>query len=44
MKLPGTYLGFIEKIPYLQRLGINAVELLAGARVLRRRLPARLAA
>ena len=25
---PGTYLGFIEKIPYLQRLGINAVELL----------------
>jgi glycogen operon protein len=28
VKLPGTYLGFIEKIPYLQRLGINAVELL----------------
>ena len=25
---PGTYLGFIEKIPYLQRLGVNAVELL----------------
>ena len=25
---PGTYLGFIEKIPYLKRLGINAVELL----------------
>jgi isoamylase len=25
---PGTYLGFIEKIPYLQKLGINAVELL----------------
>jgi isoamylase len=25
---PGTYLGFIEKIPHLQRLGINAVELL----------------
>ncbi len=24
----GTYLGFIEKIPYLQKLGINAVELL----------------
>jgi glycogen operon protein len=24
----GSYLGFIEKIPYLQRLGINAVELL----------------
>jgi isoamylase len=24
----GTYLGFIEKIPYLQQLGINAVELL----------------
>ena len=23
---PGTYLGFIEKIPYLQQLGINAVE------------------
>jgi isoamylase len=25
---PGTYLGFIEKIPYLTRLGINAVELM----------------
>jgi isoamylase len=25
---PGTYLGFIEKIPYLTELGINAVELL----------------
>ncbi len=25
---PGTYLGFIEKIPYLKDLGINAVELL----------------
>lgn len=25
---PGTYLGFVEKIPYLQRLGVNAVELL----------------
>ena len=25
---PGTYLGFIEKIPYLKKLGINAVELL----------------
>ncbi len=25
---PGTYLGFIEKIPYLSRLGVNAVELL----------------
>jgi isoamylase len=25
---PGTYLGFIEKIPHLLRLGINAVELL----------------
>ncbi len=25
---PGTYLGFIEKIPHLQALGINAVELL----------------
>jgi len=25
---PGTYLGFIEKIPYLQELGINAVEFL----------------
>ncbi len=40
MKSPGTYLGFIEKIPHLQRLGVNAVELLAGSRVLRRRLPA----
>ena len=26
--LPGTYLGFIEKIPHLTRLGVNAVELL----------------
>jgi isoamylase len=25
---PGTYLGFIDKIPHLQRLGVNAVELL----------------
>jgi glycogen operon protein len=25
---PGTYLGFIEKIPHLQQLGVNAVELL----------------
>jgi glycogen operon protein len=25
---PGTYLGFIEKIPYLTGLGVNAVELL----------------
>lgn len=25
---PGTYLGFIEKIPYLRDLGINAVEFL----------------
>src|SRR5262249_4797159 len=24
----GTYLGFIDKIPYLQQLGINAVELM----------------
>ncbi|MBI5207508.1 MAG: glycogen debranching protein GlgX [Candidatus Firestonebacteria bacterium] len=28
VKYPGTYLGFIEKIPYLKSLGINAVELL----------------
>lgn len=28
VQYPGTYLGFIDKIPYLQRLGINAVELL----------------
>ena len=28
VKNPGTYLGFIEKIPYLQDLGINAVEFL----------------
>lgn len=28
VKYPGTYLGFIEKIPYLKDLGINAVELL----------------
>ena len=25
---PGTYLGFIEKIPHLKELGVNAVELL----------------
>ncbi len=25
---PGTYLGFAEKVPYLRRLGVNAVELL----------------
>ncbi len=28
VKNPGTYLGFIEKIPYLKDLGVNAVELL----------------
>ncbi|MBF0484143.1 MAG: glycogen debranching protein GlgX [Candidatus Omnitrophica bacterium] len=28
VKNPGTYLGFIEKIPHLKELGINAVELL----------------
>lgn len=28
VKHPGTYLGFIDKIPYLKSLGINAVELL----------------
>src|SRR5262249_46648845 len=28
VRQPGTYLGFIEKIPYLKSLGINAVELL----------------
>lgn len=28
VKHPGTYLGIIEKIPYLKELGINAVELL----------------
>src|SRR5262245_58571530 len=28
VRLPGTYLGFIEKIPHLTRLGVNAVELL----------------
>lgn len=28
VKNPGTYLGFIEKIPYLKELGINAVEFL----------------
>ena len=28
VKSPGTYLGFIEKIPHLTRLGVNAVELL----------------
>ncbi len=28
VKDPGTYLGFIDKIPYLKSLGINAVEFL----------------
>jgi glycogen operon protein len=28
VRFPGTYLGFIEKIPHLTALGINAVELL----------------
>jgi glycogen operon protein len=28
VRQPGTYLGFIEKVPYLKELGINAVELL----------------
>lgn len=28
VKHPGTYVGFIEKIPYLKELGINAVEFL----------------
>jgi glycogen operon protein len=28
VQFPGTYLGFIEKIPYLKQLGVNAVELL----------------
>lgn len=28
VKQPGTYLGFVEKIPYLKDLGITAVELL----------------
>ncbi len=33
----GTFAGLIEKIPYLQKLGITAVELLAGQRVRGRR-------
>jgi glycogen operon protein len=28
VKRPGTYLGFTQKIPYLKKLGVNAVELL----------------
>ncbi len=28
VRFPGTYLGFIEKIPHLKRLGVNAVEFL----------------
>jgi glycogen operon protein len=28
VKYPGTFLGFIEKIPYLKDLGVNVVELL----------------
>jgi isoamylase len=28
VKAPGTYLGVVEKIPYLKQLGVNAVELM----------------
>ncbi|KAK9843453.1 hypothetical protein WJX81_003335 [Elliptochloris bilobata] len=28
VRSPGTYLGLVEKLPYLQALGINAIELL----------------
>jgi glycogen operon protein len=28
VRFPGTYLGFIEKLPHLTRLGVNAVEIL----------------
>ncbi|MBI5193404.1 MAG: glycogen debranching protein GlgX [Nitrospirae bacterium] len=28
VKYPGTYMGFIEKIPYLRELGINTIEFL----------------
>ncbi|MGB7977691.1 MAG: isoamylase [Chlamydiales bacterium] len=28
VKAPGTYLGMIEKIPYLKKLGVNGVELM----------------
>jgi isoamylase len=28
VKYPGTYLGIIEKIPYLKKLGVNAIELM----------------
>ncbi len=28
VKAPGTFLGIIEKIPYLKQLGVNAIELL----------------
>ncbi|WFE62835.1 alpha-amylase family glycosyl hydrolase [Micromonospora sp. WMMD714] len=31
VRAPGTYAGLIEKIPYLQRLGVNCVELLPVA-------------
>ncbi len=39
-KTRGTFAGLIEKIPYLQQLGITAVELLAGLPVRRAGLPA----
>ena len=39
-KTRGTYAGLIEKIPYLQELGITAVELLPGVPVRRPGLPA----
>ena len=39
-RAPGTYLGFIEKIPYLQAPGDQRRRAAAGARALRRGLPA----
>ncbi|HOD49687.1 MAG TPA: isoamylase [Candidatus Hydrogenedentes bacterium] len=43
VKNPGTYLGFIEKIPYLKELGITAVEFMpvqeVGEEYLKRRNP-----
>ena len=41
VRSPGTYLGFIEKIPYLTRLGRQCRGTPAGARILRGRLPDR---
>ena len=38
VKHPGTYAGFIEKIPYLKELGINAVEFLQSLNLMKTKM------